>query len=729
MTVFDGELIPVAAEDEETVGFQVAVGKNREFLETQEKVKDLEMELEKVSGRLKESESQNTMLKEEVLVTKESCEEVELNQKQLQEQIADAEVRCASLLAAKGEFEAKVKTHESELALMHEKFSKICEEKNILNARIAQVEYDYIKQEMRNSELEEELRTYHDKASRFETALEAAVEKEKELSECLRNSTLRLAESDVLVEGLRNELNDTLQKLERVESDLTADVMKLSLVCDEKEATVQQLASRISETDLRVEEAFQKLSRKELEAEDLSEKLCTLRDLVKRYEEQALEASSLSESQKLELERTITSWRDQERITEEMRIRCDTLEEERKSLLAEKLDLSGKVSSYELKLTDLETKSLTAISDKSEEVEGMKRVIEDLSKELTSERENIQMQRSSALEENKSLRETYKEFENELLGRIADLEEQLKDHESSKGELQSQVEILTADLSLKSELQNFVKELEEQLAKSKAQIQKEKESESQMEMDREAAYKELQIKSNAVEVLESKVKELEQKLQLEEAQFKDKLSSALEENKALLETYKDSDNELRGRIADLEEQLKDHKSSKDDLQSQIKILTADVSEKSELQNLVKELEEQLANSKAQVQEELKETISQKEMEREAAFEELQLMKSAAEVLESKVKKLEQKLQLEEAQSKEKDHQLEVKLRDFGSVASPGANEKSSMKSSGQEVLSDSQIQAGAVNDVIAPYPVKALKHIFGVALVSVITGVFLGKRY
>lgn len=79
-------------------------------------------------------------------------------------------------------------------------------------------------------------------------------------------------------------------------------------------------------------------------------------------------------------------------------------------------------------------------------------------------------QLSSALEENKQLHEKHQHSEKELLGQIAHLEAQLEEHKSSKDALQSKVEVLSADISQKSEVQNFVKELEEQLASVKVQV-------------------------------------------------------------------------------------------------------------------------------------------------------------------------------------------------------------------------------------------------------------------
>lgn len=76
-----------------------------------------------------------------------------------------------------------------------------------------------------------------------------------------------------------------------------------------------------------------------------------------------------------------------------------------------------------------------------------------------------------------------------------------------------------------------------------------------------------------------------------------------------------------------------------------------------------------------------------------------------------------------------EEKLEVKSRDIGSMVSGVSNrkKKSAGASSGQAVSSDSQTVQ--VHGTDAASPMKTLKHILGVALVSVITGIILGKRY
>ncbi|KAI3893221.1 hypothetical protein MKW92_043076 [Papaver armeniacum] len=63
---------------------------SREMIVELEKIKELELELKKMAGDLKHSESENADLKEEILVTKDmlqkrgkQCEELELDQKKI----------------------------------------------------------------------------------------------------------------------------------------------------------------------------------------------------------------------------------------------------------------------------------------------------------------------------------------------------------------------------------------------------------------------------------------------------------------------------------------------------------------------------------------------------------------------------------------------------------------------------------------------------------------------
>ncbi len=71
---------------------------SRELEEAQEKMRELEFELERLAGTLKHSESENSQLKDDVSLTKEKLaesgkkyEELELSHKKLQEHIMEAD--------------------------------------------------------------------------------------------------------------------------------------------------------------------------------------------------------------------------------------------------------------------------------------------------------------------------------------------------------------------------------------------------------------------------------------------------------------------------------------------------------------------------------------------------------------------------------------------------------------------------------------------------------------
>lgn len=78
----------------------------------------------------------------------------------------------------------------------------------------------------------------------------------------------------------------------------------------------------------------------------------------------------------------------------------------------------------------------------------------------------------------------------------------------------------------------------------------------------------------------------------------------MEENNLLNETYQNAKNELQSIILQLEEQLKENKENIDALRSENENLKGEIAEKSSLQSHLKELEEQLLKTEAQLKEEV-----------------------------------------------------------------------------------------------------------------------------
>lgn len=82
------------------------------------------------------------------------------------------------------------------------------------------------------------------------------------------------------------------------------------------------------------------------------------------------------------------------------------------------------------------------------------------------------------------------------------------------------------------------------------------------------------------------------------------ISSIMDENQLLNETYQNAKNELQSVIMQLEGQLKENKANEDAIKSEIESLKVEIAEKSLLQTRLKELEEQLVKTEARLKEEV-----------------------------------------------------------------------------------------------------------------------------
>lgn len=82
------------------------------------------------------------------------------------------------------------------------------------------------------------------------------------------------------------------------------------------------------------------------------------------------------------------------------------------------------------------------------------------------------------------------------------------------------------------------------------------------------------------------------------------ISSVMEENNLLTETYQNAKKELQSVILQLEQQLKEQNAKEDGLRCDIENLKAEIAEKPVLQTRLKELEEQLVKNENQLKEEV-----------------------------------------------------------------------------------------------------------------------------
>jgi chromosome segregation ATPase len=82
------------------------------------------------------------------------------------------------------------------------------------------------------------------------------------------------------------------------------------------------------------------------------------------------------------------------------------------------------------------------------------------------------------------------------------------------------------------------------------------------------------------------------------------ISSVMEENNLLTESYQNAKKELQSVILQLEQQLKEQIAKEDAFRSEIENLKAENADKPVLQTRLKELEEQLVKTEDQLKEEV-----------------------------------------------------------------------------------------------------------------------------
>ncbi|KAG7653156.1 hypothetical protein ISN44_As01g004540 [Arabidopsis suecica] len=801
-TTFDGGFVKVEKEginakygDDDKAEKQVLIegssnGAQRELHESQEKAKELEFELEKVTVELKRYESENTLLKDDLSSTKgrleeteKKHEEIELVKKKLQEQISEGEARHSSQLKSledalqlhdvkhkeltevKEAFDAlglelensrkKMIELEERLrssALEAEKFEdmqkqsashadelekklKISDERfsktdSLLSQALSQnsvLEQKLNQSSARNSELEEDLRIALQKGaehedignvstqrsvelqglfqtsqsqlekageklkelealqfrnSSLETALSVAMEKERDLSENLNAVMEKLKSTEERLEKQAREINEATTrsielealhkhselKVQKAMEDLEEKIRvyegKLTEACsqslslqeelDQSSAENELLADTNNQLKIKIQElegyldsekdtATEKLNQKDTEAKDLITKLKSHENLIEAHKRQVLEASGVADTRKVELEEALLKLKTLESTIEE-------LEKENGDLAEVNIKLNQKLANQGSETDDFQAKLSALEAEKDQKAKELQTTIEDLTKQLTSERERLRSQISSLEEEKKQVNEIYQSTKNELVK----LQEQLQEDKSKSDAMVSEIEKLSVVAAEKSVLVSNFEQVKIQLKKVEAQLKEEVE----------------------------KVAELTSKLQEHE-----------------------------------------HKASDRDVLDQQAI----------------QLHKELQASHTVISEQ-KEAVSQKHLELEATIkksqEELEAKKSIILHLESLLKELEQKVKLADAKSKKPNLQetestgkgeVEVKSRGIDLSFSTPTQRKS--KKNLDASPSHSPSSGNVTTQKAETSHLMTLKIVLGVALVSVIIGIILGKNY
>ncbi|KAK9156265.1 hypothetical protein Sjap_003745 [Stephania japonica] len=590
--------------------------------------------------------------------------------------------------------------------------------------------------------LNEQLKTLEENARIYEEQAAAAVETSASLKVELDQGLMKLVALESTIEELNGKVleSENRASLTYSENELLVEANlqlkskvdelqeQLSSAHNENEATSQQLAShmnsiaelteqhsrvsalhsesesRVRDIELQLHEANSKYSSRDLEAKSLDEKLLALESAIRFHEENSNNASTAAETHKAELEEALLKVKQLESIVQELQSDSAQFGKEREGLTESTLKLRQEVSEYETKSKELETLLSVALAEKNETAEQLhssKKVVEEVTQQLAAEVHKLQSQISSLSEEKILLNETHHEARNELQAAIVHLEGQLNEEKVAKDSINKEMENLKVELADKSGLHARISELEQQLALAETRLKDEVESIKSSATEKEAGLiSKLEEQTNLlkdVDILNEKLHQLQKDLSLAQSTIAEQNEASSKKELERAETSKNSHVELEAK----HQQVILFERKVEDLKHELNLAYTNSAEKDEeTKRLVAELREQLEN-KSRLETELGKNIAELENQ----------LKSANAI----------------SQNQNKDG-VEIKSRDLGSTIATPPKKKSKRRS---EAATSAQTSSSAEtstqgSDVSAS---MSFKFILGVALVSIIIGVILGKRY
>jgi chromosome segregation ATPase len=419
---------------------------------------------------------------------------------------------------------------------------------------------------------------------------------------------------------------------------------------------------------------------------------------------------------------------------------------EKESLAQANSSLNVELEVHQNKLNELQLALAAAVAEKegaSEEIHSLRKTLDgmierkaELEIQVSStmeEHDELKSKYQNALEEKQILNDKYETTKKELEEAIAKLEEKMNVDKSEKelhiSKLERQItlseikymeeiktmqvettekdEALTARMQEHANLQHEKDELEQQLLEIRKELdgayrtianQEEQASVREIKWDAYRKYSEDQLEAEQQRAaeLELQVSALKQQLQEAEIHYKQK-----EEQVSLRAVQWEAD-----KSHSLDE-LEAQRQYANDLEKQIEALT-------------QKLQSVDAHYKQKVTEE-----RDKLAEVTTEFNKLTQKVSKSVELEKKVQDLEQKLKVAYSKSEEQaKDSVQLRSREFTMDSST-----ISSKQHDRSLANDTTSPNPSQKEVQEPSGIMAFKFILGVALLSILIGVFLGKRY
>ncbi|WOK94748.1 myosin-14-like [Canna indica] len=581
----------------------------------------------------------------------------------------------------------------------------------LLKAELEENAIKLISLENKVEELNQKLLESNLKAEDLLLENEAMAQANSKLWMDLETCQLKIDELNQLLDSNHEEMEENVVQL----ASLVKTIAKLA---DENTRYLELQSvteSHLKETEIQLYETIEKLKQKGSEVIDLNEKLLVLETQLRNYEEQASESAVIASSQKDKLADTLLKVQNLDAFIEKLQRNFDESKTVNEQLTRENQSLSQELSSYTTKLKDLQIEFDVAAAEKeviSIHLQSSKKEMEVIHQQLNSHWENHQLQIASDMEERDKLTEMYQKEKTELKAIIIHLKEQLHEQKNREVSLNAHVENLKVELADKSLMQDQITELEKKLLiaqKSYTEL---------TESIRTAVEKEATLTSKLKEHI-----------------------SLIKERDILVQQLKNVQNEVNLVHKAIEKQKiwesRKEIESKASMNQSPALLEAKYKHGTSLEKQIEQFEQKLQHAEPQYNEKVEEE------NKKLAFINTELTKLRhrhGETLEPQ--KIEEHNKLKLANTKMEDEQVqkvatETELKDALEVKSRDLRPDSIMilcKGSKKDNDFDNhalrttslKLTTGVDED---PSGAMASKFILGVALVSMIIGIILGKRY
>ncbi|XP_019454298.1 PREDICTED: myosin-9-like [Lupinus angustifolius] len=735
------------------------------FQSSQSKLEDANKKASELGLLLETEKSRIHELEKQIRTLEKRCTDSEANANKNLDKVSDLtskleafQALASSLEISLQEANVREKKLEDSLNAVTDDKKRLEDSSNSLSKKLAEAENLF-------ETVRDELNLTQDKLQSTENDLKASQLRESETIE-----KLKVSEQNIKIRGRdMDETSARNRELQLLHESLSRDSeQKLQQAIEKfnnKESEVQSLLEKIKILEEQVVEAAKQSKSLKNDFEESTSKLASLESNKEDLRRQIIEAENKSSQYLSENELLIGT-------NSQLKTKIDELQKLLNSALSEKESTLQQLVYHKntlVELNDLQSKSAeTHAANEAHLVEVESQLHKALQRHAEKESETKEL--------NEKL--------NALEGKIKHSEKQAQEAVAISETLKAGLSESLLKLKHLETVADDNSKLNHEIAAYESKLSDLQSKLSVALVEKDGIAREILTSKNAIEELVTKHNALVQTL-------KSEISTVLNEKNFLNETNHNLKKELQSVIFDLEERLKEKQRDEDSLRSEVEKLKIEISEKSKLQSRVIEIEEQLIKSESRLNEEvgrLQAVVSQREVELRSKSEDFAAKVHDRNVLNEKVAELEKELQLARAtianqvgtesqkleleatlknsvaelETKNKEvsllqkqvvdleqklqqvgdeissvqvddgvdqkDDLEVKSRDIGSIISTPSI-RSSKKNSEATTTETTTTETTTTEATSHVSPAINFKSFLGVALVSIIVGVILGKSY